>query len=204
MLSTEARIGSDGWAFAATTGARPELIEVRRVLELADVPAGRVAELRGKAEAAADGYSLVRWQGPTRLEYLDQVTAVIAAMADAPRSPGQEPERDDPERIRRGELTAEKQSQRRYSVAARCDRTGELAALTQMGVDAPNPQWGHQLVTAVLRAHRGHRLGMLVKVDMLDVLAGGLSGGQCTRKDAPLPAVGRIWKKSPPTWPAGL
>lgn len=34
------------------------------------------------------------------------------------------------------------------------------------------PDWGFQEMTAVTRAHRGHRLGLLIKVAMLDLLAG--------------------------------
>ena len=33
------------------------------------------------------------------------------------------------------------------------------------------PGWGFQELTAVTRPHRGHRLGLLVKVAMLDLLA---------------------------------
>lgn len=40
-----------------------------------------------------------------------------------------------------------------------------------MTVDPAVPEWGHQAVTRVTRPHRGHRLGLLVKADMLDWLA---------------------------------
>jgi len=46
-----------------------------------------------------------------------------------------------------------------------------LAALTQVSVDPPDPGWAFQLITAVTAAHRGHRLGLLVKVAMLEWLA---------------------------------
>jgi RimJ/RimL family protein N-acetyltransferase len=170
-LTAETRIGLAGSAFAAATGARPGLVEVRRVLELTDAPAGKLAALRGAAEAASRGYSLVCWQGPTPDEYLDQAVAVANAMADAPRNPGEEPEVDDAERVRHAERNVTEQGVHFYSVAARCDSSGELAGLTQLGVDPLNPSWGHQWLTAVSRAHRGHRLGLLVKVAMLEWLA---------------------------------
>ena len=91
LLSGEAREGSAGNAFARG-GARIGIVDLRRVLDLADVPAGRLESLRGQAEAAAGGYSLLSWRGPCPQEYLDQVAAVINAFADAPHSPGQEPE----------------------------------------------------------------------------------------------------------------
>ena len=49
-------------------------------------------------------------------------------------------------------------------------RTGELAALTQIAIEEPDPSWGHQELTAVVRSHRGHRLGLLTKVAMLELL----------------------------------
>ena len=46
-----------------------------------------------------------------------------------------------------------------------------MAAVTAVEADPDNPEWGHQLLTAVVRKHRGHRLGLLVKTAMLDWLA---------------------------------
>jgi len=56
-------------------------------------------------------------------------------------------------------------------VAAQCASGGEFAGLTQLAVDPQNPQWGLQELTAVARRHRGHRLGLLLKIAMLDLLA---------------------------------
>jgi hypothetical protein len=38
-------------------------------------------------------------------------------------------------------------------------------------VDPEAPSWGFQELTAVTRPHRGHRLGLLVKTAMLELLA---------------------------------
>jgi RimJ/RimL family protein N-acetyltransferase len=46
-----------------------------------------------------------------------------------------------------------------------------MAAVTAVEADPDNPGWGHQQLTAVIRKHRGHRLGLLVKTAMLDWLA---------------------------------
>jgi hypothetical protein len=51
------------------------------------------------------------------------------------------------------------------------DATGEMAAVTQMIIDPESPEYGFQQLTAVIRAHRGHRLGLLVKTAMLELLA---------------------------------
>lgn len=171
-LNAVTRDGSAGSAFALAAGARKGIVDVRRVLDLAGIPAGKLESMRRRAEGAAGGYSLLSWRGPSPREYLDQVAAVTNALADAPYSPGQEPEQVTGLRIRRSELRVAAQGLRYYTVAARHDQTGDLAGLTQLGVDPMQPDWGFQEMTAVTRAHRGRRLGLLVKVAMLDLLAG--------------------------------
>ena len=49
--------------------------------------------------------------------------------------------------------------------------TGEMAAITAIDVDPEYPDWGIQQITAVARPHRGHRLGLLVKAVMIELLA---------------------------------
>ena len=172
LLSAQTRRGSPGSAFAAAMGAQAGVLEVRRVLELAAIPAAKLAGLRRQAEAVAGGYSLLSWTGPTPAGYLDEVARVMAAMADAPRNPGEEAHGPDPQRIRDLERRAAETGIRRYAVAARCDRTGELAGLTELGVDPYEPRWGYQFATVVAREHRGHRLGLLVKTAMLEMVTG--------------------------------
>jgi len=171
LLSAQTRRGAPGSAFASSMSARAGVVQVRRVLDLARIPAGKLAGLRGRAEAAAGGYSLLSWTGETPEEHLDEVARVSAAMADAPRNPGEEAHRPDPQRIREYERRGAEIGIRRHAVAARYDRTGELAGVTEIGVEAEDPAWGYQFITAVTREHRGHRLGLLVKVAMLDLLA---------------------------------
>jgi hypothetical protein len=106
-------------------------------------------------------------------EHLQAVAAINGdAEADMPRDPGQEAQRWDPERVRLDERRVAAQGLRSYTVAARSLATGELAGLTQMAIDPAQPAWGYQELTAVARPHRGHRLGLLVKAAMLDILAG--------------------------------
>jgi RimJ/RimL family protein N-acetyltransferase len=57
------------------------------------------------------------------------------------------------------------------SIAALANDSGEMAALIQVYVDPDQADWGYQGLTAVTRAHRGHRLGMLVKTAMLQRLS---------------------------------
>jgi GNAT superfamily N-acetyltransferase len=171
VLMAEAQEGTPGDAFARALGARPGLAEINRVLRLATVPAGRLARLRARAQAAAAGYSLVTWRGPVPEDQLAAVAAISAAIEDAPAEDGVEPQRWDADRMRLCNERALAQGLRYYTVAARHDATGELAALTQVGVEPPLPDWAFQELTAVTRAHRGHRLGLLVKTAMLQWLA---------------------------------
>ena len=133
---------------------------------------GKLARLREPAERAAAGYSLVSWAGPVPEEFIEQAAAVYNAMNDAPRDPEIAPEEWDAQRVReRINDLRPHFGMRDYTVAARHDATGELAALTEMAVDPADPGWGHQMFTVVTRKHRGHRLGLLTKIAMLELLA---------------------------------
>jgi GNAT superfamily N-acetyltransferase len=171
QLTCDTREGSAGAAFAAAVGAQAGVTEVRRILDVAAQPPGHLDPLRQRAGQASGGYSLVTWFGPCPEEYLEQMAAILNAMADAPHNPDEEPEMLDGQRLRDSEELEVIQQIRGYSVAARCDQTGELVAMTRVAVDPLRPTWGWQELTAVIRTHRGHRLGLLVKVAMMDWLA---------------------------------
>ena len=102
---------------------------------------------------------------------LEQVARLNEAMGDAPRGADEERQHWDAARVRAVGQRSVAQGLRHYSVAARHEATGELAGLTEFSVDAADPEWGHQELTVVTQAHRGHRLGLLIKVAMLEWLA---------------------------------
>jgi GNAT superfamily N-acetyltransferase len=173
VLSGYARDGSPGSAFAAVIGAQPGLSHVGRVLRLPEMPAGRLAALRAQAEPHATGYVLLSWDGPAPGDLVSGLAEINAsAWADMPRNAGEEAQRWDVARVRLDERRIEAQGLRWYTVAARSRASAELAAFTQVAVDPAGPSWGFQELTAVAREHRGHRLGLLVKVAMLELLAG--------------------------------
>src|SRR5580693_7223016 len=172
VLASEAFQGSAGAAFAARVGATAGLVEARRVLALGQIPAGRIRDLRGQAARAATGYSLVCWDGRTPDEYLAKCAEVENAMADAPHDAGEEPEVWDADRYREQiDDLREARGRHVYTLAALHDASGEMAAVTAVEADLDNREWGHQQLTAVIRKHRGHRLGLLVKAAMLEWLA---------------------------------
>jgi GNAT superfamily N-acetyltransferase/RimJ/RimL family protein N-acetyltransferase len=171
LLESNAREDSPGSAFARRFGARLTITEVRSVLQVSPSDAGRLAALRGTAEKAARGYSLLSWDGPVPEEQHAAVAATQSSVADMPRPASQDEQLWDAERVRQSGHRVAAQGLRYYTAAARSVATGELAGLSQLGVDPAEPTWGHQELTVVARPHRGHRLGLLVKLAMLELLA---------------------------------
>jgi GNAT superfamily N-acetyltransferase len=172
VLNGAARDGSPGEAFARVAGAKPGLVEVQRVLDIGRLEQGKLAGLRGPAERAAAGYSLVSWAGPVPEEYIEQTAAVYNGMADAPRDAEITHEAWDAQRVReRVNGLRPQYAMHDYAVAARHEDTGELAGLTEVSVDPADPGWGFQVFTVVRREHRGHRLGLLLKIAMMELLA---------------------------------
>lgn len=160
LLSGLATVDAPGEAFVKALGATQGITMIRRVRDLTE-PVD-VAVIAGTA-----GYSLVSWTGCTPAEHLADVAALIAALEDAPRDENAEPERWDDERVLATDQRLARQGLRPYSVASRHDASGRLAGLTQVGVDST---WAFQEVTAVADPHRGHRLGLRLKLAMQDVL----------------------------------
>jgi GNAT superfamily N-acetyltransferase len=171
VLSGDTIMGSPGEAFCRAVGARQGLGETTRALRTSELPAERRAQLRAKAAAAAHGYSLEVWEGPVPAGKSAGVVAIVADAEDRPIDPGQEAQAWDEERLRLVDARIAAQGLRFYTVAARHGATGELAGLTSLAVDPADPGWGLQELTAVARRHRGHRLGLLLKVAMMDLLA---------------------------------
>jgi GNAT superfamily N-acetyltransferase len=170
LLAGHSQEAGAGAGFARALGARPTLTGVFWALRPRSLPAGRLAALRERAAAAAAGYSLVSWEGPTAEYRLVEVAALFDVEAEAPRAEGAEPVGWAPARVRACDQRIADQGWRFYTVAARAPRSGRLAAITQLGVD-PFDGSAFQQLTAVAGAHRGHRLGLLVKVAMLELLA---------------------------------
>lgn len=171
LLASEARCGGPAGGFAQAAGARPGLSEVRRVLAVDAIPAGHLARLRADAGAAAAGYTTGVWHEPVPAGEAEALRRLYEEANDAPRDEGQDGQRWDDGRLRKYQYRVSLQGARYYTLAARSAHTGELAALTQLEVDPQLPGWGMQELTVVARAHRGHRLGLLVKVAMLELLA---------------------------------
>jgi RimJ/RimL family protein N-acetyltransferase len=170
-LQSFAPDGSAGEAFARANGASGGIDEVMRTMDVeASLPA-RLSALRAEAQPDVTGYEILSWQAPTPEEHLDEMVELHKIIADAPMDEGVEPMAMDADRIRKAEEALLAKDMRHYTVVARHVATGLLVALTEIVTDPDIPGWGFQQLTSVRREHRGHRLGLLVKIAMLDLLA---------------------------------
>jgi GNAT superfamily N-acetyltransferase len=142
--------------------------DARRRQVLANVEQTEIQPLWELAETAASDYCLERLRPPISNEVLSQLVEVTAAMNDAPMGDlTYEDERFDQQRLRDHEAALIGRGERGYRVIARHRTTGEVGGHTMMIIHPLQPHIGRQADTAVARHHRGHRLGLLLKIDMM-------------------------------------
>ena len=151
--------------FLAAAGASNALGEMRRFLDLRGLDAAELAHRRAQAESKAVGYELVSWTGSCPEDLIEDYAALVARMStDAPVGDlSIEPEVWDAQRVRGQEAIIVAQGRTAYVMAARVGADGPLVAFTDAVVTRHDPVNAFQWNTLVLREHRGHRLGMLVK-----------------------------------------
>ena len=121
----------------------------------------------------ADGYHLVSWQGRTPVEYLQAIADLRTGMqTDAPIA-GLEPDTLPwtAERVREDDDAEESSPRLRLTTVAVHTATGAAAGFTELSVPPETSRPVSQEDTIVLRAHRGHRLGKVLKVENLRYLS---------------------------------
>lgn len=136
--------------------------------------ADALARLRADAESHAGAdYRIHLWTGPTPERWLDDQANLNTRMStDAPSAGLEEPEDPwDADRVREYDALQADGPRDVLTAVAEHVATGTLAAFTQLGVPADVGRPVTQEDTLVLRDHRGHRLGMLLKVANLQYLA---------------------------------
>lgn len=171
-------IGADSWdleagrAFAGRHGFERRSTAVNRRQFLDQIDTDVVRRMYDDAAGVAAGYELVRLVGGTPDDMLVAVAELSAAINDAPTDDLDiEDEVYSPERIRAYERSQLARGDRMYRVVARHRDSGVLAGHSVVTVEHDRPTVGHQHDTSVVRAHRGHRLGLLVKSAMILLLA---------------------------------
>jgi len=165
-LRAPAWVGSSGIDAVPRLGYTPGVShEVRRVSVRSAQPASLVAA----AEEASRDYELERFAGPAPDRLLVDLVPLREGINDAPDEQG-EFEAYSPERIRGYEQSLAQRRQTAYTIVARHRATGEPAGITMLCVHELRPEVAAQEDTSVLAPHRGHRLGLRLKLAMLDWL----------------------------------
>jgi GNAT superfamily N-acetyltransferase len=146
--------------------------DARRRQVLAEINKAEIRRLWGEARAAASDYCLERMQSPVSDKVLAELVDVTAAINDAPMGElTYEDEKFDVERLRDFETALLGRGHCGYRVIGRHRKTGEVGGHTVVMTHPLLPEVGGQADTAVARHHRGHRLGLLLKIDMMRWLA---------------------------------
>ncbi|MGH3332674.1 MAG: GNAT family N-acetyltransferase [Nocardioidaceae bacterium] len=169
---TGAAQGTGGEKALVTLGFEPIHTYAVSHIDLHDGPWARWNRLYDEALSVAADYELMRLVGPTPEENLEDVVALFAAINDAPMTDADaDPDAWDTDRVRAYDTAMAERRQTVYRVMARHRETGAWAGHTVLCIDEFDPEVGHQEDTSVVTAHRGHRLGLLLKTEMLRWIA---------------------------------
>lgn len=162
--------GDDGILALAALGFSSAGLGVNAVrrLDVHGSPHSLWERLYGEALAHAGNYELVHQVGPTPNELIDGIVTLHEAINDAPMNdPEMESDAWDTDRVGDYDTAMTGRRQTVYRVMARHRASGDWAGLSMLCVDEFKPSIAFQEDTSVVRAHRGHRLGLLMKTDML-------------------------------------
>jgi GNAT superfamily N-acetyltransferase len=162
--------GHDNADFLTHRGYVFGLGDVHRRLELPVAPA-LLDRLAGEAAPHHAAYQVRTWRGRVPDELVESFATIYASlMTEAPAGEVErEPEVADVAVLREEEALREQQGRVPY-VAVAVDRDGTVVAFTTVMTTVHEPGRGYQWGTVVDRAHRGHRLGIAVKVANLRAL----------------------------------
>lgn len=171
---------------ARRLGAELAFLGVRRQLIVGDVDDATLdALLAAEVGERADAYELVTWIDRIPDHLVDDGARLMGRMTtDAPMGDlAWEPEVWDASRYREKEDEALARGRRRIAAGAIARSTGRLVAYTDIGVSVVQPAVAYQWDTIVDPVHRGHRLGLVVKVANLRQL----------RRESPLTVSMQTW-----------
>jgi GNAT superfamily N-acetyltransferase len=141
----------------------------RRITEIARVQRppfdlDAIAKAEDEARPYADGYQILAWRDRVPDDLVDEYARLEGRLStDAPLGElDYQPEVWDEARIRQSEERQQRMGRSAWSaVAVAADET--MAGLTRVTVHQDSDEVGFQDTTLVDPAHRGHRLGLLLK-----------------------------------------
>lgn len=159
-----------GPGFARASGFELALSEVQRELRL-PVDEALLQRLADDAARAHAAYTLRSWAGPVPDDLLQGWAEITSGLAtEAPTGDLElEPEAVSVDAVREREATVERQGRTKYNTVA-LDSDGAVVAYSDLATTVHEPGRAYQWGTLVDRAHRGHRLGVAVKVANLRLL----------------------------------
>ncbi|KAA1395862.1 GNAT family N-acetyltransferase [Aeromicrobium ginsengisoli] len=161
----------DGVRFLISHGYALEQISRISLLETAGL-AERLDPLReASAKAAGDDYRVVTWTGLTPERWTRDLAELRTRMSTDAPSAGLVMTVDewDVERVREHDARIAESGRTILTSAAEHVASGSLVAFSELVLSDGKPL-ATQEDTLVLRDHRGHRLGMLVKIAAADLL----------------------------------
>lgn len=177
---------------AAALGARPILVEHRRSLDPQELDESGLEALRVEVLAGSMGYTALSWMDRVPPEYHDDMAELMVAMStDAPQGDVEfEAEQWDAARYRDWEEGQLSRGRQRLVSVVRNDASGRLVGFTDLGRAKVIPDVAFQWSTLVREEHRGHRLGMLLKLANLAQL----------RREVPTVRHLNTWNAADNTW----
>lgn len=163
--------GSSDWndsghGFATAFGAQAALAATERVLDLTGIDWAGEQAIYDDALAASGEYELLSWYGGAPDEHLAEIARLQARISvDVPSD-----DLDvaatviDTDRIRREERAIEEDGGTLVTVAARRRRDVTLAGYVQLRISQTHGGVARLTITLVDPGHRGHRLGVRLKI----------------------------------------
>ncbi len=121
----------------------------------------------------ADDYRVLTFEAPWPAEYLEDQCALFQCMStDEPHGDeGHEEEVWNADRVRENDALRAARGARFLIAVAEHRASGRLVACTELSLAADSPGQAWQMLTVVEPEHRGHRLGLAVKIANVDELA---------------------------------
>ncbi|HEV2361815.1 MAG TPA: GNAT family N-acetyltransferase [Acidimicrobiales bacterium] len=159
---------SAGSPFAARHGYMLAQTMERRDLTL-PFDESEIARLEAEAAQHSAGYRVVRWDNECAEELLAGRAELMRGMStDAPQGDLLRDEEEwDVDRIRSADGTVARMNRTKLGVGAVHEESGALVAMSELSIPNTAPTQVYQHDTIVLGAHRGKRLGLLVKTALL-------------------------------------
>ena len=157
-----------GPAFCKSLGLDRACDDVQRRQDLEGLDWAELDRRLARARPLAADYDLTPMPGAVPEHLVAGVALMAEAINDAPRDDlALQDDVYTPARIRAFETSQEAHRRRVDRLVATDRRSGDLAGHTLVSVDAERPWLAEQYDTSVLHAHRGHRLGLVLKIEML-------------------------------------